>query len=149
MATARRRRAAARSQAAHPDKPLEVKKDCKLKELILCGVCFTVFATALFSLRVCRFPQTKEIVLQQSLWTMRRAIDLYWTDKERSPASLQQLIDEGYLQEIPDDPVTKSNKTWVIEREKESSNSDSPPGIGDVYSGATGADNDGKPYCEY
>ncbi len=65
--------------------------------------------------------RAKEVVLQQNLWTMRRAIDFYWQDREKPPQSLQDLISSGYLREIPLDPVTQSSQTWIIEREKEKS----------------------------
>lgn len=93
--------------------------------------------------------RAKEVVLQQNLWTMRRAIDFYWQDKNRPPQSLQELVNTGYLRQIPDDPVTKSNQTWVIEREKEPSAPNTPTGIIDVRSGAAGADGYGKPYNQY
>jgi len=59
------------------------------------------------------------------------------------------LISAGYLREIPIDPVAKSNQTWIIEREKESSVPNTKPGIIDVRSAAAGADKNGKPYNEY
>jgi len=90
--------------------------------------------------------QWLKVILQQNLWTMRRAIDFYRMDKKRRPKSLQDLVDSGYLREIPADPLTRSNKTWTIEREKESSVPNTPPGIVDLRSAASGADTNGKPY---
>jgi general secretion pathway protein G len=118
-----------------------------MKKLIL----FVGFAAVLLSSMACMYPtrQTKEVVLQQNLWTMRRAIDFYRADRKRPLESLQELIAEGYLREIPVDPITKSNQTWVIERGKESSIPDSSTGIVDVHSGAAGADSNGKPYGKY
>ena len=91
----------------------------------------------------------KEVALLQSLWTMRRAIEFYRQDKSRPPESLQNLISEGYLREIPADPITKSNQTWVVEREKESAIPNSLPGVVGVRSGARGADRGGNPYNQY
>jgi len=62
---------------------------------------------------------------------------------------LQNLIDSGYLREIPIDPITRSNQTWIIEREKESSVPNTYHGIIDIRSAASGADKDGKPYNLY
>ena len=99
---------------------------------------------------VCLQPRRLENVeLQQNLFTMRRAIDCYWMDKEHPPQSLQNLVDAGYLREIPKDPLTKSNQTWFIEREKEPSVPNTKPGIVDVRSGASGLDRSGKPYNLY
>ena len=91
----------------------------------------------------------KEVVLQQNLWAMRRAIDFYWQDKERPPQSLKELANAGYLREIPADPFTKSNQTWVVEREKTSSVPGAAPGVSDIHSGASGADKNGKAYNQY
>ena len=39
---------------------------------------------------------------------MRDAIDQYYADKGKYPASLDSLVSDGYIRKIPDDPVTKS-----------------------------------------
>ena len=91
----------------------------------------------------------KEVELLQNLWMMRRAIDFYATDKERQPKSLQELVDTGYLPEIPIDPLTKSNKTWVVQNTANSSGQPAEVGITDIHSGAKGADANGKPYNQY
>lgn len=91
--------------------------------------------------------RSKEVELQQNLWAMRHAIDFYWQDKEKPPQSLQELVDSGYLREIPADPLTRSNQTWIVERKKDSPNT--PSGIVNVISAAAGADKNGKPYNQY
>jgi general secretion pathway protein G len=96
----------------------------------------------------CQQPERLEhAALQQNLLTMRRAIDRYWQDKEKPPQSLQVLVDSGYLREIPADPLTRSNQTWIVERKKDSPNT--PSGIVNVISAAAGADKNGKPYNQY
>jgi general secretion pathway protein G len=37
---------------------------------------------------------------------MREAIDNYTVDKQRPPQSLQDLVEAGYLRELPIDPIT-------------------------------------------
>jgi len=91
----------------------------------------------------------KEVVLQQNLWTMRKAVEFYASDKEKRPQSLEELVSAGYLREIPADPFTGSNKTWIVEREKEPSAPNTPSGIINMRSGAAGADKNGKPYNQY
>lgn len=49
--------------------------------------------------------KAKETVLKQSLQTMRKLIDDYAADKERLPGSLQDIVDAGYMQRVPDDPI--------------------------------------------
>lgn len=123
-------------------------------KIILIGSLGILLAGSTFSFIVIRRfeyhqHRAKEVVLQQDLWAMRRAIDYYKTDKEKAPQSLQDLVQAGYLREIPIDRLTKSNKTWVIGNKAESSEQTAKAGITDVHSGASGADANGKPYNQY
>ncbi len=93
-----------------------------------------------------RIPHAKEVILLENLETMRRAIDKFTVDKERSPQSLQQLVESGYLRTIPTDPLTRSADTWITEMEEKPFSPGVPPGIKNVRSGAAGSDFEGKPY---
>src|SRR3954471_15614990 len=59
----------------------------------------------------------REAVLRQNLFTLRSVIDQYSEDKEKAPQSLQDLIDAGYLKQIPVDPITHSRETWQTVQE--------------------------------
>ena len=48
--------------------------------------------------------QTREAVLRDDLHKLRQLIDQYGADKGRLPQSLDELVTEGYLREIPIDP---------------------------------------------
>src|SRR5262245_6285542 len=109
------------------------------------GVC----AVYIYNVYVGSLRRAKEGALQQNLWTMRKAVDFYANDKGKRPLSLDELVSAGYLREIPADPFTRSNRTWTIEREKESSAPNTPAGIIDVHSGAAGADKNGMGYNRY
>jgi len=119
------------------------------KNLILAAIVFP----GLFAFSGCghlnHYKRSKEVLLQQDLWTMRRAIEFYANDRGKKPQSLNELVDAGYLREIPQDPFTRLDKTWATEMEKESSVPNTPPGIIDVHSSAAGADKKGKPYNRY
>src|SRR4029077_12882090 len=52
--------------------------------------------------------RTKESVLRSNLYTMRTVIDEYTYDKQKAPQALQDLVTEGYLRDIPADPMTSS-----------------------------------------
>jgi general secretion pathway protein G len=43
---------------------------------------------------------------------MRQGIDNFTKDREVPPQSLQELVDDKYLREIPTDPLT-GKKDWV------------------------------------
>src|SRR5689334_25331933 len=81
--------------------------------------------------------RSKETVLKQNLFTMRTVIDNYTFDKQKAPQSLQDLVSEGYLREVPYDPMTGSNTTWrTIMEDAMQSVSQSEPGIYDIKSGS-------------
>ncbi len=71
---------------------------------------------------------------------MRSQIDRFTHDNERGPASLDELVDKGYMGAIPTDPFTGSNETWQVETEDTSLSLDdsAPLGIVDVHSGSRG-----------
>ena len=58
--------------------------------------------------------RSKEAVLRTDLRTMRDAIDHYTLDKQDAPQSLDDLKREGYLREVPKDPMTEA-PDWVPE----------------------------------
>lgn len=116
-------------------------------ELLIVMVVIAILATVAIPRYLAHLRRAKEVVLQQNLWTMRRAIDYYSSDKERPPATLQDLVSSGYLREIPKDPICPEC-TWV-EVPGTSENVNIPAGIGDVRSSAEGVDSSGKAYTAY
>ena len=54
-----------------------------------------------------RTAQTKarEAALKENLSQMRKAIDNFYADKQRYPASLEELV-PNYMRAIPKDPIT-------------------------------------------
>src|SRR4051812_5589611 len=94
--------------------------------------------------------RSKEAVLRQDLFAMRSVIDQYTMDKGKAPQSLDDLVQAGYLREIPLDPFTNARDTWQTQAEDVllSVNQDEP-GISDVHSGASGTGTDGAAYSTY
>ena len=94
--------------------------------------------------------RTQEAVLKTDLFRMRDAIDQYYADKNKYPASLDALVSDGYLRKIPEDPITKSVDTWqTVPAEPEPGNTTAEPGIYDVKSGAQGTSLDGSAYADW
>jgi general secretion pathway protein G len=92
----------------------------------------------------------KEAVLRDDLTKLRDAIDQYYADKNQYPATLGALSAEGYLREIPKDPITESNSSWQeVPAEPDASNPTASPGVFDVKSGADGTALDGSRYSEW
>jgi general secretion pathway protein G len=93
--------------------------------------------------------RTKESVLANNLFTLRAVIDEYTYDKQKAPQTLQDLVAEGYLRDVPMDPITGSNTTWkIIMEDATQSVNQTEPGIFDVRSGSDKTGLDGTPYAD-
>jgi general secretion pathway protein G len=74
-------------------------------------------------------------------------IDEYTLDKQQAPQSLDDLVTEGYLRELPRDPFTNSSTTWKTEMEDTLQSADqTQPGIVDVHSGSEKMSLEGTAY---
>jgi general secretion pathway protein G len=94
--------------------------------------------------------RAKESVLRSNLFTMRNMIDEYTVDKQKAPESLQELVTDGYLREVPQDPMTGSSDTWkIIMEDTPVGGSNSSPGIFDVRSGSEKKGLDGTNYSDW
>ena len=92
----------------------------------------------------------REAALRQDLHTMRDAIEQYTEDKQAAPQSLDDLVQAGYLRNLPIDPMTHSSDTWVPDSSDSLSSIDqSTPGITDVHSGSDQVGSDGTAYSEW
>jgi len=94
--------------------------------------------------------KAEEATLKTDLFHMRDAIDQYFADKGKYPASLDALVTDNYLRKIPEDPITHSADSWqTIPAEPDPSNPSAEPGIYDVRSGADGTALDGTKYSDW
>lgn len=110
--------------------------------IILVGIAVPIYKTSIL--------RARESVLRDDLFTMRSVIDQFTLDKQRAPQSLQELVEAGYLREIPKDPITDSRDTWqVVQEDVMQSIDQSQPGITDVHSGSADTASDGRPYNEW
>ena len=91
--------------------------------------------------------RAREAVLRQNLFTMRSVIDQYSMDKQKAPQSLDDLVQAGYLKQIPTDPMTNSKDTWqTVQEDVLVSVDQNQPGITDVHSGSEANGSDGTAY---
>lgn len=94
--------------------------------------------------------RAKESLLKSNIFSIRNVIDEYTYDKQKAPQSLQDLVTEGYLRQVPFDPMTGSNSSWrVIMEDALQSVNQTEPGIFDVKSGSDKIGSDGTPYAEW
>ncbi len=99
--------------------------------LILLSIAVPIYRTSIV--------RSKEAVLRNDLFTMRSLIDQYTVDKQAAPQSLQDLVAEGYLREIPVDPFTGTNQSWeeIYESDVLMDPDQTMAGITDVRSGSS------------
>jgi len=117
--------------------------------MIVISIILILISTAI-PLYQASIRNAREAVLRQNLFTLRSVIDQYSEDKEKAPQSLQDLIDAGYLKQIPMDPITNSRDTWqTVQEDVLLSVDQTQPGISDVHSGAQGAGSNGVAYSEW
>jgi general secretion pathway protein G len=121
-----------------------------LIELLIVIALITILATMGIVQYRNSIQSSKEAVLRTDLFHMRDAIDQYYADKGKYPASLDTLVSDGYMRKIPEDPITKSSDTWQTDpAEPDPSNPSAEPGIYNVKSGATGTALDGSSYADW
>ena len=121
-----------------------------LIELIIVMTIIGILATLAIPYFAAAIKHAREAVLREDLHVMRDAIDSYTMDKQKAPQSLDDLIQNGYLRAIPEDPMTHSKDTWVTDTSDAMYSIDqTDPGINDVHSGSEGSGSDGQPYSSW
>jgi general secretion pathway protein G len=121
-----------------------------LMELMIVMMIIGVLTTLAIPSFVGAIRNAKEAVLKEDLRVMRTAIDSYTMDKQKAPQSLEDLVQEGYLKVIPEDPMTKARDSWTTDTSDALHSLDqTDPGIDDVHSGSQETGSDGQPYSTW
>ena len=131
-----------------PDRPWKLRGFTFVELMVVITIIVILISMAIpiYSRSITR---AKESVLKNNLFTLRTVIDNYTYDKQKAPQSLQDLVTDGYLREIPMDPITGSNQIWkTIMEDATQSVSQSEPGIFDVLSGSDKIGLNGTPYSD-
>ena len=93
--------------------------------------------------------QARESVLRSNLATLRSVISQYTLDKQKAPQGLDDLVQAGYLRQIPLDPMTKQPNWEVKEEDVLMAVDQQEPGIDDVHSASSGIASDGTAYSTW
>jgi general secretion pathway protein G len=118
-----------------------------LFELMIVMAIIGVLATLAVPSFVGAIKSAREAVLKEDLHVLRAAIDSYTMDKQKAPQSLDDLVTDGYLKVIPEDPMTRSKDSWQTDTSDSLHSLDqTDPGIDDVHSGSEETGSDGQPY---
>jgi len=91
----------------------------------------------------------RERALRADLELLRGAIWKYTFDKQKAPQSLDDLRAAGYIQKIPDDPMTHEPNWEVEEDEYLLTPEQQDPGIIDVHSTSNALASDGTAYSTW
>jgi general secretion pathway protein G len=78
--------------------------------------------------------RAKETVLHNNIRAIRSSIDEYAFDKQKAPASLQDLVSAGYLHDVPNDPIAQTREWNIIMEDAGQAVNSSEPGIYDIRS---------------
>ncbi len=128
-----------------------------LLELIIVVTVIGILATIALPNLLQTPRRANEAVLKTNLRTLREVIDQHNGDKGYFPPSLDVLVEEGYLRDVPFDPLY-GDFEWGVEYEDvaeefEPAETDLPeggePGIIDVFSLSEHESLDGVPYSEW
>ncbi len=128
------------------------KKDAgfTLVELMIVMAIIGVLSLVAIPSYISAVKHAREAVLKEDLHVLRSAVDSYTMDKQKAPQSLDDLLQDGYLKKIPEDPMTRSTTTWVTNLSDSLHSLDqTDPGIDDVHSGSDEVGSDGQPYSAW
>jgi general secretion pathway protein G len=107
--------------------------------LIIMGVLLSI-ALPIYNQALVR---SREAVLRNDLFELRKLISQYTLDKQKAPQSLDDLVSGGYIKAIPKDPMTGA-RDWEPQQEEVLLTVDQQdPGIDDVHSASTATSSDG------
>jgi general secretion pathway protein G len=111
--------------------------------MILSSLALTQYRNSILS--------AKEAALRSDLYLMRDAIDQYYADKAKYPESLDALVSEHYLRQVPKDPMAEGGgDTWQTEpAPAEPGSVSTTAGIYEVKSGSDKTAIDGSRYADW
>jgi general secretion pathway protein G len=121
-----------------------------LVELMIVMAIIAVLMSVAIPIYSRSITRSKESVLKNNLYTLRTVIDEYTYDKQKAPQTLNDLVSDGYLRQIPVDPITGTADSWrVIMEDASNTVNQSEPGIFDVRSSSDKTSLEGTPYSEW
>ncbi len=90
----------------------------------------------------------REAVLRDDLHKMRSLLDQYAADKGKLPQSLEDLVTENYMRELPVDPFT-GQKDWTVDTGEDPNSTSGEQGVINVHSASSDVSSEGTPYSEW
>jgi general secretion pathway protein G len=134
----------------HPTPSGSLRRGFTLIELMIVMAIIVILIGVAVPFYQKSITRAKETVLHNNLAAMRNVIDEYTYDKQKAPQSLRDLVTDGYLRDVPKDPITGNADSWkVIQEDAGQAVSSTEPGIFDVRSGSSQKSLDGTNYSDW
>jgi general secretion pathway protein G len=92
---------------------------------------------------------SKESVLKSNLAIIRERLDQFKADRGVYPQTLDELVEKGYLREMPEDPMTGEAQWEEIYEDFDPDQPEEELGIYDVRSYSADTGMNGIPYSEW
>ena len=90
---------------------LNLKRGFTIIELLIVMSIMALLISIAVPIYRVHMEHAREAVLKQNLFKLRSLITQYGLDKQKAPQSLDDLVQAGYLKEIPVDPIT-GQRDW-------------------------------------
>ncbi len=132
----------------NPKSKIQNAKGFSLLELMIAMFIVIILLSVAFPTYQRTVQIGRETVLKENLWQMRRVVDQFTADKGKLPKSVDELVEAGYLREVPVDPIIELAE-WDEVQGEDTLTPDGEQGMKDVKSKAPGEDSSGKPYKDY
>lgn len=91
---------------------------------------------------------TREAVLRDDLSKMRSLLDQYAADKQKLPQSLDALVSDGYMRELPKDPIT-GNQDWTPNLGADPNSGSDEQGVVNIHSSSPDTSSEGTLYSDW
>ena len=118
-------------------------------EMVIVIVMISILVAIAVPYYITQVRMTREGVLKNNLAIMRERLDQFRADRNKYPNNLQELVDGGYLRDIPEDPMTGLAEWEEVYSDYDPNEPDAEPGIEDVQSRSAESGSDGRPYSEW
>ena len=125
------------------------KRGYTLIELIIVMAIISIMVAIAVPIYQKTLLRTKETLLKNNLFSLRKTIDEYSFDKQKAPQTLEDLVKEGYLRSVPVDPITGNDQWKIVMEDAVTSVSQTEPGIYDVRSLSDLKSLEGTRYSEW